>query len=97
MFSKRHYEKIAGTIQDCKRDITDPSGAHAIDCVMFELADMFARDNGQFKRDRFERACVPGANVRARTATMPASPMVLPANDLAEMDHAAYKEKFYYD
>jgi hypothetical protein len=27
----------------------------------------------------------------------PAPPMVLPVNDLAAIDHAAYKEKFYYD
>jgi hypothetical protein len=35
----------------------------AIQC----LADAFAADNGQFKRDRFMHACVPGANVKART------------------------------
>jgi hypothetical protein len=32
-----------------------------------ELADMFKHDNGHFIRDRFERACKPGANVRARS------------------------------
>jgi hypothetical protein len=35
--------------------------------VRNELADMFAGDNGQFKRDRFMHACKPGANVRARS------------------------------
>jgi hypothetical protein len=32
------------------------------------LADMFAADNSQFKRERFISACQPGANVRARSA-----------------------------
>ena len=30
-------------------------------CVVNCLADLFAGDNGQFKRDRFKRACEPGA------------------------------------
>jgi len=69
-FAKRHYEAIATVMQDCKRDLamdTNNTTAHALDCVVFALADMLARDNGLFKRDRFERACTPGANVRART------------------------------
>jgi hypothetical protein len=31
------------------------------------LADMFAADSSQFKRERFTNACQPGANVRARS------------------------------
>jgi hypothetical protein len=37
------------------------------DCVIGMLADMFAADNSQFKRERFTNACQPGANVRARS------------------------------
>jgi hypothetical protein len=77
MFSKRHYEKIARAIQEAHAMITAKENLEGqqdlhdgADYVRDELADMFARDNGQFKRDRFDRACV---------------------------DHAAYKEKFYYD
>jgi hypothetical protein len=35
--------------------------------TMICLADMIETDNDLFKRDRFTRACKPGANVRART------------------------------
>lgn len=73
-FAKRHYEAIASAIQEAKRRVVadlDGSakvGAIAgINLVILELADTFAGDNGQFSRDRFERACVPGANVRARS------------------------------
>jgi hypothetical protein len=38
-----------------------------ITVVVDELADTFAADNGMFKRERFMRAGVPGANVRARS------------------------------
>jgi hypothetical protein len=68
MFSKRHYEKIALVMQDLHDKGSAVHGSTKWQDTVAELADMFARDNGQFKRDRFERACVPGANVRARTA-----------------------------
>jgi hypothetical protein len=64
-FQKRHYEAIALAMQDARR-----VGDIAVDdwqCVVNCLADLFAGDNGQFKRDRFKRACEPGANVRARS------------------------------
>ena len=35
--------------------------------VRTELAQVFALDNQSFKRGRFEQACEPGSNVRART------------------------------
>jgi len=61
-FAKRHYEAIALAMQDARRST-------ALDqwlCIVNCLADAFAADNGMFKRDRFKRACEPGANVRAR-------------------------------
>jgi hypothetical protein len=63
-FAKRHYEAIATAIQEARRQANgsnDPIAA-----VVDELADVFARDNGMFKRERFTSACVPGANVKAR-------------------------------
>jgi hypothetical protein len=72
-FCKRHYEAIATAIQEARfhaltKQGDDPFTAqNALDAVIAELAGMFARDNGLFKRDRFIRACQPGANVRKRT------------------------------
>ena len=66
-FCKRHYEAIAEAIQSAKRQAVMENEFLGIATVMHELADTFAGDNGDFKRDRFIRACEPGANVRART------------------------------
>jgi hypothetical protein len=69
-FAKRHYEAIALAMQEaCTTFKPAPhnEGWCAWNTVRNELADMFARDNGQFKRDRFMHACEPGANVRARS------------------------------
>jgi hypothetical protein len=65
-FAKRHYESIALAMQDARFHLRNT----ALDqwhCVVNCLADVFAEDNGQFKRERFKRACEPGANVRARS------------------------------
>ena len=62
-FQKRHYEAVALAIQSAHVI----GGRNQWESVRNELADMFARDNGQFKRDRFISACQPGANVRARS------------------------------
>jgi hypothetical protein len=61
-FAKRHYEAIALAMQDARRLPTNDQWQCVVNC----LADVFARDNGQFQRDRFISACEPGANVRAR-------------------------------
>jgi hypothetical protein len=68
-FAKRHYEAIAQAMQEAMRyarDLDDDLAPGAIQIAVDELADTFAADNGQFQRDRFIRACEPGANVRAR-------------------------------
>jgi methyl coenzyme M reductase alpha subunit len=64
-FAKRHYEAIATAIQEARRRANGSNDPIAV--VVDELADIFAADNSRFGRDRFERACVPGANVRARS------------------------------
>ena len=69
-FAKRHYEAIAQAMQHAhvpQGIICDPAKRNQWESVRNELADMFARDNGMFKRDRFMHACEPGANVRARS------------------------------
>jgi hypothetical protein len=63
-FAKRHYEAIATAIQEARRSVNGSNDPIAV--VVEQLADVFARDNGMFKRERFIGACVPGANVRAR-------------------------------
>ena len=65
-FAKRHYEAIALAMQSA-HVIGNPAKRNQWESVRNELADMFAGDNGQFKRDRFMWACEPGANVRARS------------------------------
>ena len=65
-FQKRHYEAVALAMQDARLHVRC-NGNEQMECVVNCLADAFAADNGQFKRDRFKRACEPGANVRARS------------------------------
>ena len=65
-FAKRHYEAIATAMQEAMRVASMPGDVHCVRMVIEELADLFASDNGMFKRERFVRACEPGANVRAR-------------------------------
>jgi len=72
-FAKRHYEAIATVIQHLtlSDDEHDEQGLAEIEArrqaIAREFANLFASDNGQFKRERFVRACVPGANVRTRS------------------------------
>ena len=65
-FAKRHYEAIALAMQHAHVP-GNPVQRNQWESVRNELADIFARDNGMFKRDRFMHACEPGANVRARS------------------------------
>jgi hypothetical protein len=76
-FAKRHYEAIAEAMQSAHPqehpELYDgATSGNAIGRLQWTvgvkaLADMFAADNSQFKRERFISACQPGANVRART------------------------------
>lgn len=65
-FQARHYQALARLMQEAKRDdFTDQQGG--LDMLQRKLTDMLARDNPKFKRDLFEAACEPGADVNART------------------------------
>jgi hypothetical protein len=70
-FSKRHYEAIASALQEAYGNIDDTIGGDlvrsGINKARNELADTFTRDNAAFNRERFYAACIPGANVRARS------------------------------
>lgn len=70
-FHKRHYERVAEAIQEAKREAAAGDNTlaafAAIDLVVEELVCVFRGDNSSFKRERFIAACVPGANVRARS------------------------------
>ena len=65
-FAKRHYEAIALVMQHA-HVIGDPARRNQWESVRNELADMFMRDNGQFKRIGSctpvsqERTCGQGA------------------------------------
>jgi hypothetical protein len=48
-FAKRHYEPIAMAMQDARMHIRC-NGIEQMECVVNILADLFAGDNGQFKR-----------------------------------------------
>jgi hypothetical protein len=65
-FAKRHYEAIALAMQDARFRLRS-SALDQWQCTIKCLANMLAQDNGRFERERFERACEPGANVRARS------------------------------
>ncbi len=70
-FNKRHYEAIALVCQGYREHIEHFQTAAQRRAFQAEiegrLADMFARDNALFKRDRFLAACLPGANGKLRT------------------------------
>ena len=74
IFAKRHYERLASVIQGLvlsHSELSDDELGELIEIrrgIAAEFAEMLGKDNPRFDRDRFIRACVPGANVRARTA-----------------------------
>ena len=65
-FQKRHYEAIAKIMQDLAlcADTEDKRRHTTLAINMF--SEIFAEDNSAFQLGRFERACEPGANVKAR-------------------------------
>ena len=71
-FNKRHYEAIATVMQEYRAFAEHIQNGHArrthASEIEARLADMFRSDNGLFNRDRFLHACLPGSNVKAKTA-----------------------------
>lgn len=75
MFQQRHFEAIAQIMQELKpRVMPNEPGAAEFDrlrqwtLTVNALSKLFASTNDRFSLGRFERACEPGANVRARKA-----------------------------
>jgi hypothetical protein len=73
-FSKRHYEAIALAMQSARPKRSDyfTNVAYVNACAQWTttraaLSHTLAADNHLFQRGRFEAACLPGANVRARS------------------------------
>ena len=64
-FQQRHYEAIAEVIQLAKQ--AKPEYQEGMELLQIRLGTMFNDDNYLFNKDRFDRACVPGSNVKART------------------------------
>jgi hypothetical protein len=72
---KRHFEAIAETMQQVAVEVEKSarlSGGTAnyqdfLHIMRAHFADLGARSNPQFKRERFVAATLPGANVRARS------------------------------
>ena len=74
-FNKRHYEAIALVMQSThptKYGWEQTTANHQWNSSVDNLADMFRKDNPLFNRDRFLCACLPGANVKAKTAHLKA-------------------------
>ena len=61
--SKKHFEKAALIAQDVGRFGTDGERKAVVEAFVA----LFRGENGRFDVERFRRACVPGANVRARS------------------------------
>lgn len=60
MFTWRHYEALAEVIRvERKRAEGMTQAPAAISSVVEELADLFARDNPNFKREWWYQACQP--------------------------------------
>jgi hypothetical protein len=67
-FAKRHYEAIAAEMQILHQVWSgNPDTEQCVEDVVNTLAHAFKRDNFGFDSERFKRACLPGANVRARS------------------------------
>lgn len=71
-FQQRHYEAIAEVLQASTEWVESWSGARperlaTIKLVENQLVSLFSDDNHLFQERRFRAACVPGANVKARS------------------------------
>jgi hypothetical protein len=66
-FTQQHYRAIAEVMQEAQPLPENRAGMDTWEFTVDMLGQMFTRDDPNFKRERFERACVPGANVRARS------------------------------
>lgn len=70
MFQQRHYQALAEIMQRAHpQEYPENDNQWARNqwgWTVDMLVESLKRDNPKFKADVFRRACVPGANVRAR-------------------------------
>lgn len=68
-FSQRHYQAVATILQELRlyAEGNHATAVQTADKARDMFTSAFACDSGAFKRDLFVRACVPNANVKART------------------------------
>jgi len=64
--TKKDYERIAEAFQDCYPSLTNMEALAQWAACRAAVARAFKADNYRFVQGRFEAACLPGANVRAR-------------------------------
>ena len=59
-FAKRHYCALAGVIADARHHAKDTqaSGMQTLAHIHASLVTLFANDNPNVSRDKFERACI---------------------------------------
>lgn len=55
MFTKQHYEKLAGTVRSMPNHAATLRAQR--ESMANALADMLEKDNNRFKRDKFIQAC----------------------------------------
>lgn len=65
MFQQRHFEAIALMMQDLA---TKQRGKSHRERTLAALCQLFKASNPRFNEARFRAACMPGANVRKRSA-----------------------------
>lgn len=71
MFQQRHFEAIAQMMQECHPGAHLSADNRAIVqwyATRHQMVLLFMRSNPRFDVGRFERACLPGADVRSRKA-----------------------------
>ncbi len=68
MFAKRHYEAMALAMQETYPSPASVTRLEVWDNVRRALAYTFKADSSRFNEARFIVACLPGRNVKARTA-----------------------------
>lgn len=55
-FTKQHYQALAGVIKKARQMHTSSDADAALNMVVGELAQMFAKDNPNFRPDQFVKA-----------------------------------------
>jgi hypothetical protein len=55
-FTRQHYQAVANVIKKARHMHTSSDATAALNMVVTEMADMFAADNPNFRKDQFINA-----------------------------------------